>query len=90
MVYTASRSEYGILKSIIFELKKNKSVNLRSFLATGTHLRTKFGRTIKEIKSDNINTLTKINTFRDFSDEKNISSAISNGITKISRIFTNI
>ncbi|MDA9605987.1 UDP-N-acetylglucosamine 2-epimerase [bacterium] len=89
LVYTASRSEYGILKSIIFELKKTKNINLR-VLATGTHLRTKFGKTIKEIESDNVNSLTKINTFRDLSDEKNISSAISNGISKISeylRIF---
>ncbi len=84
LVYTASRSEYGILKSIIFELKKNKDINLR-VLATGTHLRSKFGKTINEIKSDNINRLIKINTFRDLSNERNISYAISNGIKKISK-----
>ncbi len=40
LIYTASRSEYGILKSILYELKKKNNIILK-ILVSGTHLKKK-------------------------------------------------
>ena len=86
LIYTASRSEYGILKSILYELKKKNNIILK-ILVSGTHLKKKFGSTINEIKLDKFNTIKKINILNDQSNENNISIALSKGIKKINNYF---
>ena len=88
VIYTASRSEYGILKSIIFNLDRSKKCETR-VLVSGTHLEKKFGNTIEEIKSDNIKSIIKIKTLKNSTSKKNISYAISEGVIKISKFFEN-
>ena len=41
-VITAARSEYGLLRGLIFELRARKGVEL-SVLATGSHLEKRYG-----------------------------------------------
>ena len=53
LVYSGSRSEYGILKHLIFELKKNKKINTKVVLS-GTHFSKKYGETFKEVERDKI------------------------------------
>ena len=47
-IITTARSEFGLLKNIILELSKIKKINL-SVIASGTHLVSKYGKTINEI-----------------------------------------
>lgn len=52
-VYTGNRADYGILKNLIFELKKIKSI--KTLLYTGgAHYSSFFGNTYKEIIKDKI------------------------------------
>lgn len=49
LIFTTSRSDFGLLKLFIKKIRKNK--NFKTFLAvTGSHLEKKKGYTIKEIK----------------------------------------
>ena len=50
-VVTGNRSEYGILRPLIFELEKSKEFSV-FILATGTHTLSEYGSTIEEIKKD--------------------------------------
>ena len=86
LIFTGSRSEYGILKSIIFQLKGIKNFDTK-ILVSGTHLNKKFGETIKEIYQDKLNSLVIIRTLHDSTNRQNISIAISSGIKKISKYF---
>ena len=87
LVFTASRSEYGILRSIIFNLSKIKSIEL-SLMVSGAHLSSYFGNTISEIKKDGFKNLIKIKTFNNKIGKLNISETISIGIKKISKYFS--
>ena len=84
LVFTASRSEYGILRSIIFNMSKIKNIEL-SIMASGSHLSSYFGNTISEIKKDGFKNIIKIKTFDKKIEKKSISETISIGIKKISK-----
>lgn len=58
-IFSGSRSEYGLLKRLIFLLKKDKSFN-HKVIISGSHLSKKYGYTIKEILNDGIKIDTKI------------------------------
>lgn len=50
-VLTATRAEYGVLRSLLFKLKNDKDFQLQ-LLVTGTHLNKTFGNTQNEIIKD--------------------------------------
>ena len=50
-VTTGTRSEYGLLRPVLTELKKNKKIDL-ILIVTGMHLSSKYGNTIDLIKKD--------------------------------------
>ena len=52
LIYSGSRSEYGILKYLMFEFKK-KNINFK-LLLSGTHFSKRYGNTYKEVKNDKI------------------------------------
>ena len=60
-VFTGTRAEYGLMKTLIKDLDKSSLFHL-FLLASSTHLKKKYGNTIDEIKNDNIplNYLLKI------------------------------
>ena len=47
---TGNRADYGMLKNLLFELKKKNLFNL-STIVTGAHLEKQFGYTIKKNNS---------------------------------------
>jgi len=59
-IVTGTRAEYGLLKRLMFEIKKNKKFQLR-IIVTGMHLSKKFGFTYREIESDGFKINKKIN-----------------------------
>ena len=46
---SSSRADYGLLRNIILETKKNRKIKV-FVLVTGSHLSKEFGNTIKEIE----------------------------------------
>ncbi len=59
-VITGTRAEYGILKSVLKEIKANPKLNL-SLIVIGMHLSAEFGYTVKEIEKDGFRVDAKIN-----------------------------
>ena len=52
-IYTGSRADYSILKGLILELKKQKTLQIKVY-AGGAHFSKNFGETYKEIINDKI------------------------------------
>lgn len=59
MVLTGNRSEYGILKNILWGIQCSKKLELY-IVATGAHLSERYGYTIKEIEDDGFKVWKKI------------------------------
>ena len=60
LVLTTNRSDYGLLKNLIFEIKKNNSISLK-VVAAGSHFLKKYGNSFAEIKNDRVKIFKKIN-----------------------------
>jgi GDP/UDP-N,N'-diacetylbacillosamine 2-epimerase (hydrolysing) len=58
-IFTASRSEYGLLKILIQKLNFNKKIKI-DLIVSGSHLSKKYGYSIDEIKKDKIKITKKI------------------------------
>ena len=87
---SSSRADYGLLRNVIIETKKNKKIKVSIFV-TGSHLSKKFGNTIKEIEKDGLkkNIIKKKILKKNFF-EKDISNYISQTIISTSNILDNI
>jgi GDP/UDP-N,N'-diacetylbacillosamine 2-epimerase (hydrolysing) len=84
-IVTTSRSDFGLLKNLILQLKKNYfKVKV---IAGGTHYLRKFGNTFNEIKHSKIKIDRKIYSKINSDNEKNISYIISKHITSAEKIF---
>ena len=77
-VITSTRAEYGVLRNIIFKLRKEQNVDF-SLVVTGCHLSEKFGNTQQEIINDGINDYIRIPIPMD--DDSKEGMAICAGIT---------
>jgi len=84
-VVTTSRSDFGLLKNLILQLKKNYfKVKV---IAGGTHYLKKFGNTFNEIEDSGIKIDEKIYSKINSDNEKTISYVISKHITSAEKIF---
>ena len=53
LIFTGSRADYGLMKNVIFEIKKQKKINCE-VVAGNAHYSKYFGSTFREIKNDKI------------------------------------
>jgi UDP-hydrolysing UDP-N-acetyl-D-glucosamine 2-epimerase len=85
LIYSGSRADYGILKNLIKDLKKNKKINTK-FLVGGSHYANKLNYTFHEIKKDKvgINFISKIKLINTSNVE--ILKFISKSITDYAKI----
>ena len=83
-IFTGNRAEYGLLYSLMKEIKNSSFLRL-DLIVTGGHLDTNFGNTIEEIKSDgfNISSIVNLEYTKGTSDE--VPQAISSCINGMSR-----
>jgi GDP/UDP-N,N'-diacetylbacillosamine 2-epimerase (hydrolysing) len=88
-IITGSRSDYSLLRSIIFTIKKDKNINLK-IITTGSHLEKNFGYTVKELINDGLNIDYKVKLNLKNANEKNIAFSTSLGIKKFFNIFKKI
>jgi len=86
MVTTGSRSEYGILRPLLFEILKSKKLSLL-LIVTGTHLSKKHGFTINEIKKDGIKISGKIKMIPQKDTNYSMTRSLGQGIIEFSKIF---
>lgn len=85
LIVTGSRSEYGLLRNLLIEVKRSKTIN--SFLiVTGTHLSKKYGSTLNEIKKDKIKIDTKLNLKFTKNENKDMRENSLSIIDKVSQI----
>ena len=85
-IITGSRSEFHILKNLIFALKKDKKIKT-NLVVTGSHLSSFFGNTVNEINDQKIKISSKIDLSIKKDQEKNIANSISLGVNSFSRFF---
>jgi UDP-N-acetylglucosamine 2-epimerase (non-hydrolysing)/GDP/UDP-N,N'-diacetylbacillosamine 2-epimerase (hydrolysing) len=52
-VVTGTRAEYGLMRSVIMEIKKSSNLELQ-LVVTGMHLEQRYGFTVNEIRSDGL------------------------------------
>ncbi len=72
-IFTGTRAEYGLLKPLMEEIKKDKDLKLQ-IVASGMHLSPEFGLTYKEIEKDSFKIDEKV--------EMLLSSDTSTGVSK--------
>lgn len=84
-IITSTRADFGLLKNLIFELKKNRKFSIFT-VATGSHFSKKFGFTYKKIIKNKIKIDKKIK-FKVIRDStKSISNILSKTITETHKI----
>ena len=85
-VITGSRAEYGLLKNLLFLIKKEKLFKLQ-LLVTGTHLSKKHGLTVNNIIEDQLNIKNKVDLKLKKDDASSIANSMSSGLSKFVKIF---
>lgn len=78
-VVTATRAEYGILRPLIFCLKKEREIQVQ-VVVTGTHLSEKYGNTQTEIESDGVEIFRRIPILEDGNTPYDISLTIARAL----------
>mgnify|MGYP000719322374 CR=1 FL=1 len=86
-VLTGARSEYGLLKPLLKEIKKSNFFDLE-LAVTGSHLSKKYGYTVNEILKDSFRISHRVNILSNDDSVHGINLAISKAISKFSQIFT--
>ena len=85
-MFTGTRAEYGLLRSLMEEIKKDKDLHLQ-IVVSGMHLSPEFGLTYKEIEKDGFRIDEKSKILSDSDTPEGLCKAIGSGLTNFSRIF---
>jgi len=82
-IVTATRAEYGLLKSLIQGINQDAYFELM-LVVTGAHLSTKYGETYKEIEADGITDYIKLPIDLGENDTNGIAKATGEMISRFS------
>ncbi len=85
-ILTSTRADFGLLKNLILEIKKDKFFSL-NVIASGTHFSHKYGYTYNEIKENKIKVTKKIISNFNHYNSESISKVMSKCILESSKIF---
>lgn len=83
-VITGSRAEYGLLRNLMFLIRRSKQHSLQ-LIATGMHLSKKYGHTYKEIEKDGFKINKKVKIFENSNLPLEITKSIGNGVIFLAR-----
>lgn len=89
VVTTGARSEYGILRPVLLDIKKSKKLDL-CLIVSGMHLSKKYGLTINEIKKDGFKIYKTVQMTPIGDSSYHMSKSLGEGIIKFSEIFRKI
>lgn len=85
-ILTATRAEYGLLKSVIQKLSIKKEIDVK-VLVTGAHLSPDFGMTVKEIEEDKIPIDKKVEILLNSDSSVAVSKAMGLAMISFSEYF---
>jgi len=85
-IFTGTRAEYGLLKPLMYEIKKEKSLKLQ-ILATGMHLSPEFGLTYKVIEEDGFKIDEKVEILVSADTPTGISKSMGLGMIGFSEAY---
>ena len=83
---TGTRADYGLLRPILYEIKKSKNLEL-ILIVTGMHLSKKYGNTISIIKKDGFKISSKFEMISKNDDPYDMALVLGHGIIKFSKVF---
>jgi len=89
-IITGSRAEWGLLRPLASEIRKNKNMFILRIIATSAHLSPKFGLTHKEIEKDGFAIDRRVSILSSGNTQEEIIDSVSLGMKKISRALTSI
>lgn len=89
VVTTGARSEYGILRPVLLDIKKSKKLDL-ILIVSGMHLSKKYGLTINEIKKDGFKIYKTVQMLPTGNSSYHMSKSLGEGIIKFSEIFRKV
>ena len=85
-VTTGTRAEYGLLRPILYEIKKSRNLEL-ILIITGMHLSKKHGNTNDFIKKDGFKTVFKFEMFPKKDNPYNMAITLGQGVINFSKVF---
>jgi len=88
-IITSTRSDFGLLKNLIFEIKKNKNFTTK-IIASGTHFSKKYGYTYDEIKNSKVKVDAKIKCNFNSDDPMGLSNIMSKCTLDTTRLLKRI
>ena len=83
-VLTGSRSEYGILRPVLFAIKESESLDL-SIIVTGMHLSPQYGNTISDIEKDGFLVDAKVDMMLDSPSGISMAKSVGVGVIGLSQ-----
>lgn len=83
-ILTGSRSEYGILRPVLFAIKESESLEL-SIIVTGMHLSPQYGYTISDIEKDGFRVDAKVDMMLDSSSGISMAKSVGVGVIGLSQ-----
>ncbi|NQT06203.1 MAG: UDP-N-acetylglucosamine 2-epimerase (hydrolyzing) [Candidatus Omnitrophica bacterium] len=88
-VFTGTRAEYGLLRPLMEEVRKDKAFKLQ-IVASAMHLLPEFGSTYKEIERDGLKIDEKVKIFLEDDTPVGINRSVSSAILKLSKAFVKL
>lgn len=88
-VFTGTRAEYGLLKGLMDEIKKDSQLKLQ-ILVSGMHLSSEFGLTYKEIERDGFVIDEKVKILSASDTSCAINSSIGLGFIKFGESYARL
>lgn len=86
-VVTGTRAEYGLLRQLLFILKRKEKIDLQ-IVVTGSHLSQKFGNTQNEIIEDGFKDYHKIAIPIEEDSKEGMAISVGVAMTKFAELFT--
>lgn len=88
-VFTAARSDYFLLKPLLYQLKNNADFDL-NLIVTGMHLSPAFGETWKMIVSDGFEIKQKVDILSGDNESIHIINSMSHGMTQYAKLLSEL
>lgn len=85
VVITSTRADYGLLRWLIYELKRTAGIAVE-ILATGTHFLNEFGETWKAIEADGFTINHRVEIFTDSDTPLGVAQATGKALTEIAKV----
>lgn len=88
-VATFGRSDYGLLRNLLFEIQKHLDLEL-AVIAAGSHFIDKFGNSIEEIRRDGFRVEAEIDCFSGSTKAEEIVQDMARALSEFGKVLTEV